>query len=762
MQNRLTWTFGDAPASTEAAWQTDQQPTARIWWLFAGLSLPLLVVAWRLSQLQCQPPDRFTNAFEQTTVSYEPIPTYNGRVLGGDGRVLAEDRQQLTLHLHYRWLEEPADERWLRQQALTRLNRKQRRDPLAVHKSERDVLAERAAMWQRVSALTEIPLEELAQRRQQIQQRIERIVASVERRRQQAVDVDEPLTESTSDSMPNISTDVAWYRRAWEHLKREVTTAPPRRRQDPVIVQEELEHHAWLEGITLDAAAEIAARPQAYPGLKVETVSWRHYPAGRLAAHVVGVRTKLRGEELQERQQRLGDGDPQDYQTGDPIGRSGVERTYDRQLHGIRGLKKITRNRQGEILSESVVREPTPGRDVVLTLHLELQQRLQRILRDELAARTQAAHQTANAAAVPIATQAATGQQAAGAAIVVLDVRTGEVLASVSAPDFDVNDLQHPDPETWATLVNDPKRPFVDRVTQMAIPPGSVFKTVTAVAMLESGSFDPDEPLFCQGYLARPDQHRCYIYRHYGVGHGGVTLREALTQSCNVYFYKVARKLGPNAIADWAGRLGFGRPTGIDLPSERRGNLPRPPVQDGVANAAYSTDQSRWYPGDTLGLAIGQSRLTVTPLQVARMMATVANDGRLVTPRVVRRVGTTGMADDYSTQPPNVVYPLPELSPDTLAFVREGLERVVADSRGTGHKTVFMKEIAIAGKTGTAEVGGGKTDHAWFAGYAPADQPKVAFAVVLEHAGSGGRDAGPVARRVVETLLQTDILQPAR
>jgi penicillin-binding protein 2 len=236
-----------------------------------------------------------------------------------------------------------------------------------------------------------------------------------------------------------------------------------------------------------------------------------------------------------------------------------------------------------------------------------------------------------------------------------------------------------------------------------------------------------------------------------------MNLESALCQSCNVYFFQAARTIGPAAIHDWAARFGLGRSTGCGLPDERDGNLPAP-----------GADGQAWYPGTTLQFAIGQASLTVTPLQVARMMAAVANDGVLVTPHFVAdsegplpHDSASGI-ELASFESAAALWPaqhIPGLSSETLWRIRAGLRRVVDDPHGTG-KRVKLARIAIAGKTGTAEVGGGRPDHAWFAGYAPADDPRVAFVVVLENGGSGGQVAGPVARRFVEAMLETGTLRP--
>jgi penicillin-binding protein 2 len=217
-----------------------------------------------------------------------------------------------------------------------------------------------------------------------------------------------------------------------------------------------------------------------------------------------------------------------------------------------------------------------------------------------------------------------------------------------------------------------------------------------------------------------------------------------------VYFYHFAAEMGPAPLIDWTMRFGFGQRTGIDLPDEARGFVPTP-----TNTSAWS--KGSWSPAETRALAIGQSALAVTPLQIARLMAAIANGGRLVTPRIGRGLGlptgdSNSPADDQDLAAVAPSREVNGLSSGTLAAVRRGLERVVADPKGTAHATVYLDSLSIAGKTGTAETGGGQADHAWFAGYAPADRPKVAFVVVLEHAGGGSDAAGPLARRLLTKM----------
>jgi penicillin-binding protein 2 len=281
----------------------------------------------------------------------------------------------------------------------------------------------------------------------------------------------------------------------------------------------------------------------------------------------------------------------------------------------------------------------------------------------------------------------------------------------------------------------------------MALPAGSVFKPLTAVALLENG-FSASQTIECRGYFQHPDAMRCAIFKRLGVGHGEIGLSEALVQSCNVYFFHAAAEIGPAPLVDWARRFGFGRPTNIDLPGEVSGAVP---------NIMAGSSGAGWRMADTQALAIGQSSLTVTPLQVARFMAALANGGRLVTPHVAEG---WGLAEAMAIETPSagdeldipLPQPIPGLTLSTLERLRDSLTRVVADKQGTAHDTVYTKSVSIAGKTGTAETGGGRADHAWFAGYAPAEGGRVAFAVALEHAGDGATAAGPVARRLVEQM----------
>lgn len=703
------------------SWQTDQNPSLRLGILLSIMAVPFLAVAGRVYWLQAEVRDEFLARYSETYEVIESIPAADGRILSSDGVVLAHDEEYFNLEVHYRWLETPVNAGWLRSQIYQRLSQADRRDPGKIRSAEDAVLKEREELWERLSQLTDQSPEQLQNKRQQIQQRVEGIHRLVEDKRNERQYVIPPSEDAEGE----------WWERLVGRVKHELTTPPTRGKQEPLIIREELDYHLLLENISFEAVAEIEARPEIYPGLHVTYGTRRKYPQGSLASHVVGHRAE--SEEGQDYENSNATQiNPLDYQHQDRRGVTGVERSYDRILRGLRGERRMICNRLGEILSSEIVRKPRPGQDVVLAIDSLLQQRTEQIIDQKL--------QTEPSSVIE-----------AGASIVVIDVRTGEVVSCANGPRHDLQLFSEFDAEKWQETMDDPRRPFFPRATQMAIAPGSVFKTVTSVSLLQSGKIDPDEPYACQGFLHSPERYRCYVYRHYGIGHGEISLREAIAQSCNVYFYQAGLTMGPDEMIYWADKLGFGRPTGIDIPGEAGGNLPRP-------GHLAPGSRDRWQQSETLGLAIGQSRLTTTPLQIARWMSIIANSGYGFTPRLVQRTGTVSSVGTSSLGN-STMQPVSGLDESTLQRIQEGMDRVVNWHRGTGYKTVRLPNVRIAGKTGTAEVGGGKQDHAWFAGYVPAENPKYAFAVVVEHGGGGGGAAGPLAKQLVQSLLDLGLLE---
>lgn len=782
MQNRPTSFLHesnpvDSPSETL---DLDRNPLGRLVVLFVLMVVPLLSVSLKLIQLQTTQADEFlAGSRSKVTESFEEIPTTNGRILIG-GTVLAEDSATYRLKMHYRWLEEPVDDLWLRMKAWSRLNKRDRRNKERVKAAEQEVLAEREQMWKRLTETLEISPEQIRKRRQLVQTRVERIIESVEERQKQKRDEEEARAEQ--QALLNNESKTSTLERVTSTVKSELTTPPKRRQVEPIVVTEEHDYHIIAQDVPFEQVAELVTRPDLYPGLDFELVTRREYPHGPFASHIVGYRQQFSEDEREADNSRpISTND--DLKPGEFIGRTGIERSYDAQLRGRPGLRRIVRNADGEIIRREIVREARPGADVSLALDEDLQRRAEQILDQDVLGQTpilwQPSHEAAlETASLPapeeLSTLARRSVYPKGACLIAMNVHTGELLAAAAAPRFDLRLLVDHNEELWRKLQADPRQPMFPRVTKMALPPGSVFKTLTAIAAMESPDFDPQSAVFCRGYLNVPHKHRCYVYRHYGIGHGDMTLEDAICRSCNVFFYSTARDLGARPLVRTAQRMGFGQPTGIDLPGEVSGNLPRlrsdtaitlasleVPAQgsfDGAVPSASS--QARPARVDPLGLAIGQSTLTVTPLQIVRLMAAVANGGKLLTPQVVRDVHRQGASREKVWQSD---LPRPKdigLSKRTLHFVRSGLEQAVASPRGTGYKRVRLKSVSIAGKTGTAETGGGRPDHAWFAGYVPAERPQIAFVAVVEHGGSGGVTAGPLAKKLVEEMLKQQLILP--
>ncbi len=695
----------------------------------AGFVVLLLGVFARAVQLEATRGAAFRAEAARPLVRRHSLPGARGRILARNGTVLACDKEVLALAVHYRWLEEPAHPRWLRWTARSRLSPTERRKPERVAAEEARVLGLRKELARRLAALSGLTDKEWDRRARRIQARVERIAESVNQRKR-----------GRSSFSPKKSC-VPFFAFVVDVLRASMDQPPQR-----ITVAEELDYHVIVEDVPLGLVAEVEADPERYPCVKVVQRPRRVYPAGRLAAHVLGHLGPAGQNDLAEER------GPDDYHPEDRVGRMGIELRYEHLLRGRRGLAEELTDRSGRVLAAYRRREPEVGRDLVVTLDPPLQEAAERLLRSALDRRT-----ILSPEAVP-----------AGGAIVVMDVHTGEILAAASAPGFDPNLFAVARPKRVSDVLADPAHPLFDRVAKMAIPPGSVFKTVAAAALLESAAVEPGERFFCQGYLHQPDRWRCAIYVRHGVGHGEVTLSHALAESCNVYFFHHLGRLGPEPLVKWASRFGFGRATGVDLPGESSGTLPTPATIRDLEGHAWRT-------ADTQLLAIGQGSLRATPLQVVRMMAAVANGGLMVTPHVVRALGLPSLDDgrsatdlDDPADDPLVVAPprpIPGLSEATLAEIRRGLDRVVSDPSGTAYSTVRLESIRIAGKTGTAETGPGRAAHAWFAGYVPADKPKLAMVVVVEHAGDAAQAAGPVAQRLVREMQELacfDAPRPSR
>ncbi len=501
------------------------------------------------------------------------------------------------------------------------------------------------------------------------------------------------LRESQHDAEPQLRRLVDVLGAPYETLRARVDRMNQRPLYEALVLKED---------IGLGQLAQIEARRELFPSVEVRQSARRSYPHGDLFGHVLGYVGEVDDATLSRY--------PESLHPGDIVGKSGLERVYDDVLRGGRGWNLVSVNNLGRRMDGPWVgSEPVHGDTVHLTLDVRLQDELRRGL---------------------------AGEVGAG---VFMDPWTGEVLALVSVPALDPNLFADGlSADAWREISENPRRPMHDRAIASYYAPGSVFKVLMAVAGVDTRIADPSDTVSCSGSTRIYDQTRLCWKRG---GHGRVDLRQALAHSCNVYFYHLGKRLGIDTIQRYGALFNLGRPTGIDLPGEVAGILP---------SSEWKRRQTGepWYPGDTISVAIGQGLLAVTPLQMATMLSIVATDGYLAHPHLVQGGGAT--AERIGVQP------------ETFRVIRQALRDAVA--QGTG-RSAELKTVAVAGKTGTAQVyrhsagidadklPKSERDHAWFAGYAPADAPKIAFAVVVEHGGHGGTTAAPIVRRVLEVFF---------
>lgn len=470
--------------------------------------------------------------------------------------------------------------------------------------------------------------------------------------------------------------------------------------------------------LSLAQVARFKVSSLEFPEFEIEIEPLRLYRYGLQTGHVLGYLGQASEQDLARNPS---------YSSGELVGKRGVEQVYDGDLRGQRGQRVVVVDSRGEVLREYESGEQTAhaGTDLKLTIDLRLQQEAERQLRSQVGA------------------------------VVALDPRDGKVLVLYSSPGYNPNRFAYGLTQVeWQELLDNPQKPLQNRAIQNAHPPGSVFKIVMAAAALAEGVVKPGDRVFCPGY-ATIYNHRFHCGRRQG--HGWVNLEQAIERSCNIYFYQLGQKLGIDTIARYARQFGLGSATGIDLGGEVAGLVP---------DSEWS-QRSRghvWYPGETISLAVGQGPLLVTPLQMARMVAAVANGGRLVVPKLVPRPAVPKGAVHRAALSAT---PVLDIEPAVLALIRRGLTAVVNRPEGTAFWTARLSETAIAGKTGTAQVISRNNTrpskqvpyeertHAWFASFAPAEAPELVVVVFVEHGGAGSTAASPIAKALYETYFQS-------
>ncbi len=444
------------------------------------------------------------------------------------------------------------------------------------------------------------------------------------------------------------------------------------------------------------------------PGIQRRERAGRLYPLHGVGSHVVGWISTIPAESLGDYQRR-------GYRNDALVGVAGLEAWGESFLAGVNGGRLSLVKADGSYLRGVAEQQPERGRAIYATLDRDLQAQAEAILGDR------------------------------AGAIVALDVETGAVRALVSGPGFDNNIFVRPT-DDWlrAALLNDYRRPLLNRATQGAYPLGSVFKIVTIAAGLESGQVNPGSSFYCPGYwngLGVANRKACWL----ATGHGNINLTDGLVQSCDVVFYEVGYMLhtaSPDMLPSYGRAFGLGRLTGLAEIPEEAGLMP---------DAAWKRDTyfETWVMGDSINLSIGQGFLLVTPLQVAQMLAAVANGGELHQPYLVERIAAgSGYAEQLT--PPKPTGQLP-ISAANLAIIQQALRDVTSAANGTASHRFAGLEVATAGKTGTAEAPGAESlPHSWFAGYFPADAPEIAAVVLVENGGEGSSVAAPMFRQLVE------------
>jgi penicillin-binding protein 2 len=471
--------------------------------------------------------------------------------------------------------------------------------------------------------------------------------------------------------------------------------------------------------LTKDISREQLAIVEAHkfdlPGIHIDIEPTRHYIYKKTAAHLLGYLGEINLKELKS-------GKYLGVRIGDSIGRYGIEKTYENYLQGKRGGRQVEVDANGRVIKVLKTVEPISGKDINLTIELDLQQTAEKYLEGK------------------------------DGAVVALDPSNGDVLVMTSSPRFDQNDfIGGISSKKWKALIEDPGKPMTNKAIQAEYPPASTYKIVTALAGLEEKIIDINTKEFCSGFINYGKRRYGCWYKH---GHGEVNVIKAIAQSCDVFFYKLGGKIGVDTLAQYAKGSGLGKSTGILIENERNGLIP---------TSAWKKKRFKesWKGGENLSIAIGQGYNLVTPLQLAVFISAVGNGGTIYKPRILKSIVDTSGNVVKKTEP-EIKGGLPA-GKETLRIVRKGLLDVVHGVRGTARNYAKIKGVKIAGKTGTAQVFSRKKgekfdnkklaktlkDHAWFVCYAPADNPIIAISIMVEHGEHGSSEAAPVAKQII-------------
>ena len=464
-----------------------------------------------------------------------------------------------------------------------------------------------------------------------------------------------------------------------------------------------------------------------FAGIDIEPYFHRIYPYNNSSVHAIGYVSRMNKKDKNTY-------DKKNYLGTSFVGKTGIEKQYENLLHGISGVKQIERNVTGRIIDSQIIRDPKPGQDLYLSLDLDMQQKAESLLKGKRGA------------------------------IVVVDTRNGEVLTLVSTPTYNpnwfVNGISH---KNYNQLQTSKDIPQLNRTIQGLYPPGSTVKPMVALAGLEEGVITKKRKVFCPGHYKLPNVKRKFNdWKR--TGHGLVDVKDSIAQSCDVFFYDLADKMGINSLHDNLTLFSFGSKTGIDIPGERGGILPS-------KSWKKINKGEPWYRGETLITGIGQGFMTSSPLQLAVATAALANKGQLYQPKILKAISSNNQTIKEVEKGLSAQIPINDIH--NWEDVIEGMKQTIYAPKGTARRLNKGLTYTLAGKTGTAQVFGLDAeeeyiaeklderlrDHALFTGFAPIEDPQIAIAVIVENAGSGSSKAAPLAREVLDIYFEKQTTQ---
>ena len=469
--------------------------------------------------------------------------------------------------------------------------------------------------------------------------------------------------------------------------------------------------YIFAEDVDIDFISRV--KEKSLNGVVIEAATVRQYHTD-YAAHILGRVGPIYQEEWDYYKNLDEDGDGKsDYQMDDTVGKEGVELAFESYLRGTSGERIVERNTSGKVVSEAWQSEPQPGDNVVLTIDIDLQKKVEDTLAESL--------------------PNLESKEVEGAACVVLDVDSGDVLASASYPTYSLANFS----QDWAENSSNPLNPLVNRALNGLYPPGSTFKMITAIAALETGIITPDTKIRDEGiytYWSSP-QPKCWYYRQYGQKHGLIDVSEAIEVSCNYFFYDVGRRVGIDTLVDYATRFGLGQKTGIELP-EKVGGVGSPERSEALGQ--------KWYEGNILNVAIGQDNTQVTPIQLANYIATLVNGGTRYSTHLLKEVKSNDFSQILYTYEPEAVATI-EIQDENLNAVKAGM--LALTTEGSVAKYFQDLPVQVGAKTGSAQVSAQTESNAVFVCFAPYDDPEIAMASAVEHGGSGS-ERGAMAAEI--------------